>query len=346
MEAKPMKRVLLAVALIGLGVGIAGADENDLTGGVFICHHDPNIVYSVPPEGWCQHYVDNYAIQNCEDQNPSIMTTESRIWFVLSAFQGAKRWCGTEFGFGEYEPYLYIFSSFGPCTPGGNLEIPSSSNWPGPNEGTAVVTTDLAWTGEIAPVYYFTGYAYYYYPAQIPVALDPPTSFAGWGNCLTPPQDFDAACLPAMGIMMDGIVCCPDVPEHVCCIGEDCVITTESVCLDMQGQWHPEWDDCGPPNPCERFVCCVGENCYLVLEQECTDMQGEWHPEWDTCSPNPCQDERHVCCVCEECYITTAGECADMQGEFHPEWDSCDPNPCPPSPADRTTWGTIKSIYR
>ena len=53
-----MKRVLLAVALIGLGVGIAGADENDLTGGVFICHHDPDMV-GTPPEDWCQHYIDS-----------------------------------------------------------------------------------------------------------------------------------------------------------------------------------------------------------------------------------------------------------------------------------------------
>ncbi|MBD3235516.1 MAG: hypothetical protein GF330_02295 [Candidatus Eisenbacteria bacterium] len=339
-----MKRVLLAVALIGLGAGIAGADENDLTGGVFICHHDPDIVYSEPLEGWCQHYLDGYAITTCEEQNPQIMTTDERVWFVLSAFSADKVWCGTEFGFGQYEPYLFVFTSWGPCAPGGNLEIPSD-NWPGPNEGTAIVTTDSPWSGNFEPVYYFTGYTYYY-PGQIPFDVDPPTGFGGWGNCQTPPADFDAACFPAMGVMTEGVSCCPTVPEFVCCVGEDCVLTTEQECADMQGEWHPEWDSCDP-NPCvERHVCCVGEECYITTEADCTELQGVYHPEWDSCDPNPCELPRAVCCLEGDCYITTEQGCMDMQGEWHPEWDSCDPNPCPPTDADRTTWGSIKSIYR
>jgi hypothetical protein len=328
---------------------MAVADPDDLSGGVFIAHHDPNIVYCVPPEGWCQHYIDGYAINNCDDQNPSIMTTEERVWFLLSAWPEDKVWCGTEFGLGEYNYYLFIFTSWGPCSPGGNLEIPTAY-WPGPNEGTAIVTTDLAWQGNWEPVYYFTGYYYYYGPGQIPVDVDPPTLFGGWGNCLTPPTSYHAACFPAMGILMDGIPCCPSEPEYVCCIDEVCYIYTIQQCLDLGGEPQPEWPvDCGPPDPCApepEAVCCEGEICHIMTQQQCEDIMGEWHPEWDTCDPNPCEYERFVCCVCEDCYIATQEECDGLGGEFHPEWDSCDPNPCPASPAESTSWGTIKAIYR
>jgi hypothetical protein len=198
-------------------------------------------------------------------------------------------------------------------------------------------------------VYSFTGYSYYGY-CQLPFGVDPPTSFGGWGNCEVPPQPFDATCFPAMGILMEGVECCPqEAPPAVCCVGEECFVTTAAECADMGGEFHPEWPDCGPPNPCEypRFVCCVGEDCYVTTEEECAGMGGMFHPEWLDCGPpNPCEYPRFVCCVCEECFITTEEECAGMGGEFHPEWVTCDPNPCPASPADNTSWGTIKAIYR
>lgn len=343
-----MKKVLLALALLGLGAGMACAQENDLSDGVFIAHHDPDIVYSVPLEGWCQHYIDGYKIETCEEQNPSIMTSGERIWFLLSAWPSVKTWCGTEFGLGEYDQYCYIFTSYGPCTPGGNLEIPTDY-WPGPGEGTAIVTTDVAWHGNWEPVYFFTGYSYYG-GCQIPFDVDPPTGFGGWGNCDVPPQPFDATCYPAMGILMPGETCCPPEPEPaVCCVGEECYVTLPVECEAMGGVFHPEWPDCGPPNPCEyeRFVCCVGEDCYVTTEDECDGMGGMFHPEWADCGPpNPCEIPRFVCCVCEECSIITEDECDGLGGEFHPEWDTCDPNPCPASPAENTSWGTIKAIYR
>jgi hypothetical protein len=39
-------------------------------------------------------------------------------------------------------------------------------------------------------------------------------------------------------------------PTHVCCVNQDCYIVTEADCTAMGGVWHPEWDSCGPPNPC------------------------------------------------------------------------------------------------
>jgi hypothetical protein len=303
-----MKNLLLAFVLLGVGAAVASADENHLIGGIFICHHDPEIVYCVPMEGWCQYYIDNWKIEDCESQNPSIMTSDECVWFLLSAWPEVKTWCGTEFGLGDYDPYCYIFTSFGPCTPGGSLEIPTDY-WPGPGQGTAIVTTDVAWHGNFEPVYYFTGYSYYVgAPCLIPFDVDPPTGFGGWGNCEVPPQPFHTTCFPAMGILMPGVECCPSCTPAVCCVGEACFVTLPDECEGMGGVFHPEWPDCGPPNPCEypRFVCCVGE----------------------------------------ECYITTENECGDMGGEFHPEWVTCDPNPCLPSPAENTSWGTIKAIYR
>jgi hypothetical protein len=278
------------------------------------------------------------------------MTLDPRVWFVLSAFPGGdKEWCGTEFGFGQYDPYLYIFTTWGPCSPGGNLEIPTDG-WPGPLEGTAIVTTNLAWTGNFQPVYFFTGYAYYGYPDIIPFDVDPPTAFGGWGNCLTPPESFDAVCFPAMGIMQDGLRCCPSEPTGACCVGEDCSEVTRDECAAMQGDYLGDGTNCGPPNPClppPTGACCVGEECSVVTEVECADMMGEYLGDGTDCGPpNPCEYERFVCCVCEDCYIATEDECDALDGEYHPEWDTCDPNPCPASPSDNTSWGTIKSIYR
>lgn len=54
-----------------------------------------------------------------------------------------------------------------------------------------------------------------------------------------------------------------------------------------------------------------------------------------------------VCCVAQQCYVITEQECAGMQGVFHPEWDSCGPpNPCETTPAEPTSWGSVKSLFR
>jgi hypothetical protein len=327
---------------------MASAQMDDLTGGVFIAHHDPAMVASVPEEGYCQQYLNDFAIMDCEGINASITGSERVVWFLLSAFPGGdKEWCGSEFGFGQYDPYNFIFTAYGACAPGGYLEIPTEA-WPGPGEGVAVVTTDTPWTGNWMPVYYFEGYSYYYLPAVIPVDVDPPTMFGGWGNCLTPPTSYDAACFPAMGLDMAGTECCPSEPEFACCVGEECFMTTMQGCVDLMGEWLPG-EDCDP-NPClptPTGACCVGEECSIVTEVECADMMGAYLGDGTDCGPpNPCEYERFVCCVCEDCYIATEDECMDLGGEYHPEWDTCDPNPCPASPTDGTSWGAIKSIYR
>jgi hypothetical protein len=137
-------------------------------------------------------------------------------------------------------------------------------------------------------------------------------------------------------------------PIGVCCVDEQCFVMQETECLALGGVFHPEWDSCGPPNPCARpHVCCVGEDCYLVLEEECAALGGAFHPEWDSCGPpNPCALP-HVCCVGEDCYVVLEEECAALGGAFHPEWDSCGPpNPCAATPAAPDTWGAVKELFR
>ncbi|MBD3236558.1 MAG: hypothetical protein GF330_07630, partial [Candidatus Eisenbacteria bacterium] len=327
-------RRLLAPLWIACALSLCAAhgraDSDELTSGVFLCHHDPGIGYSVPPEGWCQHYLDELAIVSCDGQNPQILEGGETVWFLLSAFLEEKTWCGTEFGFGDYPAELYAFESWGPCAPGEVLELPTDG-WPGPREGTGFISVDLPWSGNFLPVYYFTGYAYAEQSGRIPIDIDPATGFAGWGNCLVPPETFGATCLPSLGLMMDGHACCPESLRAACCLGEECFVLTEEACADLGGVLRPEHGDCGPPNPCvfERHACCLGAQCELVTEDECAALGGEWHPEWDACDPNPCDTELHACCVGPECYVTLMQQCSDLGGEWHPEWDGCWPNPCP-----------------
>lgn len=192
----------------------AHADESDLSNGVFIVHNPPGLQFSdfPPPEGWCEHYESNFAISSCEEQNPRIDVTSGSVWYVLAAWCEEKEWCGNEFGFADYDPTIYDFVEWGPCAPGGFLEIPSDY-WPGPNEGTAFVATDMFWVGNFVPIYYFTGYAYS--GGVIPLGPDPPTDFVGFCNCLVPPELWEPVCIPAMGILMDGVECCPAQPSPV-----------------------------------------------------------------------------------------------------------------------------------
>jgi hypothetical protein len=47
-------------------------------------------------------------------------------------------------------------------------------------------------------------------------------------------------------------VTCP-TPVRVCCVGHNCELVHEDECAAQQGRWHPEWESCGPPSPCD--VC-------------------------------------------------------------------------------------------
>ncbi|MBM3957784.1 MAG: hypothetical protein FJ313_07020, partial [Gemmatimonadetes bacterium] len=205
-----MRRWCVLLAWIGLQMATASSDPGNLEGGVFLAHHPPGVQYSQGVD-WCQTYVDSFAIDSCSEQHNRIDLDgnegQSSVWYVLAAWTEEKQWCGTEFGLGEYDPDIYAFAEWGPCSPGANLEIPTG-NWPGPSEGTAVTTTDTAWSGNFVPVYWFSGYAYY--EGVIPLAADPATDFGGTGNCATPPESWAADAFGGMGIFEDGIYACPE----------------------------------------------------------------------------------------------------------------------------------------
>jgi hypothetical protein len=144
------------------------------------------------------------------------------------------------------------------------------------------------------------------------------------------------------------ITCPPPPVPHVCCVDEACLIIFEADCAAIGGVWHPEWDSCGPPNPCGlAHVCCVGEECLLMIAEECGELGGVFHPEWSSCGPpNPC-GLPHVCCVGEDCFVMLMEECGELGGVFHPEWETCGPpNPCQPTPVLPDTWGGVKNLYR
>jgi hypothetical protein len=324
------------------------------------------MAYTVDPPalGWCGEYAANYAISACDQQINEIYvsTYQSMLWFVIAAWAEPKVWCGTEFGFGDYVPGatgIMAFLEYGPCyaVPGQGLEIPTPG-WPGPNEGTAFVVTEGQWAGNFVPVYYFAAYAYGYGdPGVVPLALDPPTSFAGTGNCSSPPTQYDAVCLGGMGVNMPGIYCCPVGPrEQVCCdpLTGLCMVVFEEECLAAGWNWRPDLGESCDPNPCppppppEAPCCFENGTCSMLIEADCDMLGGIWHPEWDSCDPNLCPQPEAVCCNDHICTIATQLDCEAGGGIWHPEFgESCDPNPCEIyTGTDNTSWGTIKGMYR
>jgi subtilisin family serine protease len=204
-----MRTTIVLLCMSSIVTGSVLADPENLEGGVLIAHFPADMTFSFDPPtgGWCQFYWDSLRIEDCEDQVNRIDTGNQVIWFVLAAWDEDKEWCGTEFGFGEYDADAFVITDFGPCWPEGGLEIPTAS-WPGPGEGTAIVTTGAPWEGNFVPVYRFTGLAYD--EGLIPLAADPATGFAGTSNCASPPDAWAADSLGGMGLFQDGVYACPE----------------------------------------------------------------------------------------------------------------------------------------
>jgi hypothetical protein len=396
---------LWTLAVLAMTASVAQAVDTDLSHGVFIFHHDPTIVFSEYPGGWCEYYLNNYAINSCEQQNPSIMTygspTNLRVWFLISAWSENKTWCATEFGLGNYSADALIIASggYGACAPGSTLEIPTD-NWPDPNSGTVIATTDTPWSGNFVPVYYFTGYVYDGSgPGTVQLTASPATQFVGWVNCQTPPIEYDNTdCLPALGYMMDGVECCPGAgpAQGACCfpLGDSCEVLTQADCLSSGGTYLGDGTSCTPNDCPVVWACCVGEVCSMETSEDCDGLGGDFLGEGFDCDPNPCQGEpESACCFAGgACSMLTNDDCLAQGGVPHPGasctptnpcpvvWACCSENVCtmlteeecddggappwmtwfenrtcddpPPTgidcllPAERISWGKIKSIYR
>ncbi len=240
--------LLLGILLFTLTPGQVRSDPDDLFAGYLITHAPADFVYSAGMD-WCSSYGE-YGISHTAEQIVTMPITADplnpTLFFVVAAFEEDKTWCATEFGFSADFNGLFYFTESGPCL-AHNLEN-ATDGWPGPGEGTAVVATDVQWEGNLLPVYFFIGYTYY--ESLISLDVDPAMDFAGFGNCELPSTTFDAVCLGAMGVGMDG---------HMC----------------------------GGPGPVYGACCVDGEPCDYVVEDDCTEVGATFFPH-TSCDPDPC----------------------------------------------------------
>ncbi len=299
--------IVFVLWALTLSVVRAGADPNDLGGGVFIAHHAPTALYTEGAD-WCEAYHGlGYGISNCEEQINTMSSGGERLWYVVAAFPlEEKVWCGTEFGFADITADVE-FIEWGPCLEN-YLEF-SYGPWPGSYSGTVVIAADQeeGWDGNFLPVYYF--WTVSYSGGTVPLDVDPSVHFGGFANCEVPNQTWEATCYGVLGVDEAGQACCPDVGACCLCSGTCTLTSGEEVCLSYGGFFMGFGVQCDP-NPCPAsqycWPCCVGEDCLMVTEASC------------------------------EYYL----------GEFHPEYEDCDPNPCGPVEAQGESWGSIKSRFR
>ncbi|MCK4304531.1 MAG: hypothetical protein KAY24_09860, partial [Candidatus Eisenbacteria sp.] len=170
-------------------------------------HCAPGLSYTTPspPQGWCEHYLDNFAISDCEDQLNRIDGWDDVVWFVLVAWGEDKVFSGVEVGFKRYPSDTFEFTDHGPCFRYTGLELPTSG-WPGPGEGTAIVA-GRSWIGNFVPVYYFTGYAYG--TGVLQLGANPHTGFGGMANSGIQVQVWAADAFGGVGCHTDGVYACP-----------------------------------------------------------------------------------------------------------------------------------------
>lgn len=178
--------------------------------GVFIAHHAVSATYSEGAD-WCDNYSTFFALDSCGAQINRIdkigQLGNVSVWYVIAAFTDTTEWNGVEFGFGDYSSAAYGFLDWGPCYPSQGLEI-KTTNWPGPEEGVVLTTTDEAYSAQMAPVYYFAGYAYSL--DTIPLGVNPATGFGGTGKLLSGSITLqEAEAFGAMGLFENGVGVCP-----------------------------------------------------------------------------------------------------------------------------------------
>jgi len=177
---------------------------------------------------------------------------------------------------GSFNPAIYAFLDWGACPPN-DLEI-STTNWPEPNQGMAVVATDTQWEGNFKAVDYFSGHAYY--PGTLSISEAPGQEFVGFGNCGAPSEQWSAHETGTMGISGDGIAVCPvefasgdPVP---CCIGASCSLLLPDQCALAGGVVLSELSMCTeaacvsilpPEDPFEVLPSTINplEKCWTVL---------------------------------------------------------------------------------
>jgi hypothetical protein len=259
-----MKAAVFALICLAAGACCATAIPTDLSGGVLIAHYESHILYTIDPpaNGWCGA-IEQHPLMDFPQQVNRIDITGDvgRVWCVIAAWTEEKDWCGQEMGLQDFDANAFAFVDYGACfPPEGGLTIPTPG-WPAPGEGISFVSQSGGfWSGNFMPVYFFTGYAYAAYaPFVMQLGASPASGFGGFGNCLNPPELYEAACFGGLGVNMDGTYCEPPVPQPKAC-------------------------------------CFPDVHCELLLEEECEAAGGVFVPEFDYCEPNPCDTAYRICC--------------------------------------------------
>jgi hypothetical protein len=259
-----MRNALLTLVVFGLAVGGVGADENDLSNGVFIAHYAPSLVYTddIPHDEWGEVLQNSEdAIHGCNDQiNRLDGQGDHMMWFVISAWDEDKIWPTTVFGFVGYDPAVWVFQDNGPVYPPGlsGLEILiydfPHGDPPGSPSGVLFgVSGGPCWgPANFEPVWWFEGYAYGPDNGETVIQMDvePFDGTGGWYS-RPGPYYFPATCFGAMGVNTDGAYCCPSGLEYSACCFPDgsCEVMVPEDCVEAGGLVYEDSDTC-EPNPC------------------------------------------------------------------------------------------------
>jgi len=329
--------------LIGAASQAALADGDDLRGGVLITHAPPGMEFSTeePVEGWCDHYSNNYALDDPNDQVTRIdveVDEELHCWVLLAAWTEEKALCGVEFGLGDYDSDAWAMSAGDVFICGSDPQVIATSDppWPQPNSGLAIAwPAAAAPSGNYIPICVMGAYTYTY-ETTIPIVENPATTPASpmFANCTVPPE-LVLAVGGTMGINTDGVPAFPGEPDplRACCDDENnCHLLTQSECTDMGGTWLSDSTECHPYT-CEPYrACCFGTvfvYCEVESEDWCAQQEAStWYPDIESCDPWPCDIVLYgACCIDQACYWWTEDECVAAGGDWYPDLP-CEPNPC------------------
>jgi hypothetical protein len=263
-EVNVMKRLVLAMAFLALGAGVALAGPN-----ANVTLTPMGNVSGAETNGDVCGTIAGQLPAECEGMDPNAAPDLGGVeWYVAVAAGNGLAFNTITFGVGDYDPYACYLAGYGPCSADlGPLEIPSAG-WPGPVSGTSVSWAPNCLTGNLVPVYYF-GFYVYYGGGPVPLGDFYPGQTAAVVSCDSPPEE--DIILDVNGDGLFGIMGCGDDPGLTECFGEQPILG--ACCVDTDGDGIDE-------------TCIPG-----VTEIDCFEVLGGslWFPETD-CGPNnePC----------------------------------------------------------
>jgi hypothetical protein len=336
-----MKRVLLALALLGMTTGVAMADINDLSGGVFILHAPPGLAYSVDPPtgGWCGTVWQT----TCENQVNTMPCSDDYewVWYILSNFYETKNFKAVEYGI-VYDPDLYLYAAGMLCTPSAALtiEYPATGDWPDAGSGISIALTGTPyWTGTMVTSGMVYGWHYCYLdPTSITLGPMPLSGSIGWlsPNLTTYPP----ACIGVLGIDLPGVACCSEAPPvpHACCLPDGrCVVLFAADCQAQGGIVYPDLTCDGVDCPQPPHACCLEDgHCVVLPTADCVAQGGTVYPDL-TCDGVVCPQppvEQACCLENGDCVLAFPDACVAQGGTVYPDL-TCDGVVCPQPPVEQ-----------